>query len=90
MHRASYFDVYISRPTSCTNSYNVSLFIINAVHVSDFLVHHQERRLLKLYRNWYKPVPYIWLLCGAQQPDVWYRLIPIAIQLQTTSLLMMD
>ena len=26
--RASYCDVYISRPTGCTNSYNVSLFII--------------------------------------------------------------
>ena len=28
MHRASYCNVYISRPTRCTNSYNVSLFII--------------------------------------------------------------
>ena len=28
MHRASYCNVYISRPTRCTNSYNVSLLII--------------------------------------------------------------
>ena len=28
MHRASYCNVYISRTTRCTNSYNVSLFII--------------------------------------------------------------
>ena len=28
MHRASYCSVYISKPTRCTNSYNVSLFII--------------------------------------------------------------
>ena len=28
MHRASYCSMYINRPTRCTNSYNVSLFII--------------------------------------------------------------
>ena len=33
------------------------------------------------------PVPYVWLLCGYSQT---YQLIPIAIQLQKKSLLMMD
>ena len=50
-------NVYVSRPTRCTISYNVSLFIIlSALHVSDSLVHHQERRSGAVYRNWYKPV----------------------------------
>ena len=38
---------------------------LSALYVSDSLVHHQERRCLKLYRSWYKPVPYNWLLCTA-------------------------
>ena len=38
---------------------------LSALHVSGSLVHHQERRFEAVYRNWYKPVPYVWL-----QPDV--------------------
>ena len=38
-------DVYISRPTRCTNSYNVSLFIIKCSTRLGLLVHHQEQRL---------------------------------------------
>ena len=56
MHRASYCNVYISRPTRCTNSYNASLLSLSALHVSDSLVHHQERRFGAVYRIWYKPV----------------------------------
>ena len=29
---------------------------LSALHVSDSLVHHQERRFGTAYRNWYKPV----------------------------------
>ena len=29
---------------------------LSALHVSDSLVHHQERRFGAVYRNWYKPV----------------------------------
>ena len=32
---------------------------LSALHVSDSLVHHQKRRFGAVYRNWYKPVPYI-------------------------------
>ena len=28
---------------------------LSAVHVSDSLVHYQERRFGAVYRNWYKP-----------------------------------
>ena len=55
MHRASFCNVYGSRPPRCTNSYNVSLFIIKC-STSDSLVHHQERRFGGVYRSWYKPV----------------------------------
>ena len=42
---------------------------LSALHVSDSLVHHQERRFGAVYRNWYMPVyagicRYVWLLCG--------------------------
>ena len=29
---------------------------LSALHVSDSLVHHQERRVGAVYRNWYKPI----------------------------------
>ena len=29
---------------------------LSALHVSDSLVHHQERRFGAVYRKWYKPV----------------------------------
>ena len=29
---------------------------LSALHVSDSLVHHHERRFGATYRNWYKPV----------------------------------
>ena len=54
----------MSRPTRRTNSYNVSFLSLSALHVSDSLVHHQERRFGAVYRHWYMPVPYVWLLCG--------------------------
>ena len=40
---------------------------LSALHVSDSLVHHQERRFGAVYRNWYKAVR---LAVVAQQPDV--------------------
>ena len=42
-----YCDVYISRPTRCTNSYNVPLLIIKR-SICFGLLSHQER-LLELY-----------------------------------------
>ena len=39
-------------------------FLLDAPHVSYSLVYHQERRFGAVYRNWYKPVPYVWLLSG--------------------------
>ena len=51
----SIFNVYINRPTRCTNSSND--LSLSALHVSDSLVHHQERRFGAVYRNWCKPVP---------------------------------
>ena len=29
---------------------------LSALHVSESLVHHQERRFVVVYRNWYKSV----------------------------------
>ena len=29
---------------------------LSALHVSDSLVHHQEKRFGAVYRNWYKPL----------------------------------
>ena len=57
-------DVCISRPTRCTNTCNVSLFIIKFSTCFGRLVHHQEQCFEAVYHNWYKPVPYVWLLCG--------------------------
>ena len=37
---------------------------LSALHVSDSVVHHQERRFGAVYRNWYKPVSL------AVRPDV--------------------
>ena len=68
---------YISRQTRCTNSYMYLYLSLSALHVSDTWVHHQERRVGAVYRNWYKPVPYV-------------RLIPITMYSSNTSLLMMD
>ena len=42
---------------------------LSALHVSDSLV-DQERRFGAVYRNWYKPVPYGWLLCGYTNSDI--------------------
>ena len=39
------------RPTRCTNSYNVSLFIIKC----STCFHHQGQRSGAVHRNWYKP-----------------------------------
>ena len=36
---------------------------LSALHVSDSLVHQLEQRFEAVYRNWYMPVPYVWLLC---------------------------
>ena len=60
MHHASCCNVYISRPTRYTNSYNESLLIIK--RSTCFGVHHQERHFLKLYRSWYNQ--YVLLLGG--------------------------
>ena len=40
--------VYVNRPTKCTNSYNVSLFIIKFSTCFE-----------AVYRSWYLPVPYV-------------------------------
>ena len=40
---------------------------LSALHVSDSLVHHQERRFGAVYRNWYKLVR---LAVASQQQDV--------------------
>ena len=50
---------------------------LSALHVSDSLVHHQERRFGAVYRNWYKPVR----LAVSQT----YRLIAIRCTVHTTS-----
>ena len=35
----------------------MSLYLpLSALHVSDSLVHHQDRRFGAVYRSWYKPV----------------------------------
>ena len=52
----SHNNVYVSRPTRCTNSYNVSLFIIKCSTVSDCLVHHQEQHFGTVYRTCYELV----------------------------------
>ena len=40
-------------------------FLLDALHVSEcVLVHLQEQLLWAVYGIWYKPVPYVWLLCG--------------------------
>ena len=65
MHRASYCNVYISRPTRSTNSYNVSLFIINCSTCFGLFSPSSGATFGAVYRNWYKPVPYVWLL-----PDI--------------------
>ena len=48
---------------------------LSALHVSDSFVHHQERRFGAIYRNWYKPVPYVWLLCGYKHTKA-RRMVP--------------
>ena len=48
---------------------------LSALHVSDSLVHHQERRVGAACRNWYKPVPYVWLLCGYNRKTA-RRMVP--------------
>ena len=40
---------------------------LSALHVSDCLVHHQERRFGAVYRNFYKLVR---LAVATQQPDI--------------------
>ena len=66
---------------------------LSALHVSDSLVHHYEQRFGAVYRNWYMPVHADTSGCcvviATQQPDVWYRLIQIAIYGSNTSLLML-
>ena len=37
---------------------------LSALHVSDYLVYHQEQHFGAVYLMWCMPVPYIWLLCG--------------------------
>jgi hypothetical protein len=43
---------------------------LSALHVSDSLVHHQERRFGAVYRNWYKLVRLVVATATARQsPD---------------------
>ena len=39
---------------------------LSALHVSDSLVRHQERRFGAVYRNWYKPVRLAYTICDIQ------------------------
>ena len=54
MHRASYCNVYISRPTRCTNSYNVSLFIIKCSTCFGHFSPSSGAIFGAVYRNCYK------------------------------------
>ena len=56
MHRASYCDVYISRPTRCTNSYNESLLIIKRSTCFGLLSPSSEATFFEAVSQWYKPV----------------------------------
>ena len=55
---------------------------LSALHISDSLVYHPEQCFGAVHRNWYKPVPYGWLLFDykfAQPqnpllPDIYYML----------------
>jgi hypothetical protein len=59
--------VYISRPIDAQILIMCLYLSLNALHVSDCLVHHQERLFGAVYRNWYKPVS---LAVARQQPDL--------------------
>ena len=57
MHRASYCNVYVSRPTRCTNSYNESLFIIKCSTCFGLLSPSSGETFFEaVCHNWYKPV----------------------------------
>ena len=75
--------VYIRRPTRCTNSYNVSLFIIKCSTCFGLFSPSSGATFGAVYRNWYKPVR---LARNSQT----YRHIPITIYSSKTSLLMTD
>ena len=49
MHRASYCNVYISRPTRCANSYNESLLIIKRSTCFGLLSPSSGATFLELY-----------------------------------------
>ena len=56
MHRASYCNVYTSRPTRCTNSYNESLLIIKRSTGFGLLSPSSGATFFEaVYRNGYKP-----------------------------------
>ena len=67
MQRAFYCNVYISRPTRCTNSYIVSLFIITYATCFGLFIPTSGVTFGAVHRNWYKPVR---LAVASQQPDV--------------------
>ena len=57
MHRASYCNIYISRPTGCTNSYNESLLIIKCSTCFGLFSPSSGATFFEaVYRNWYKAV----------------------------------
>ena len=43
---------------------------LSALHVSDSLVHHQERRFGAVYGNWYKPDVPAYTNCDIQLQNV--------------------
>ena len=56
-------NVYISRTTRCTNSYNVSLFIIKCSTCFRLCFG-------AVYRNWYKPVRLAYTNCDIQLQNI--------------------
>ena len=51
-----WLNVYISRPTRCTNSYNESLLIIKCSTCFGLLSPSSGATFGAVYRSWYKPV----------------------------------
>ena len=94
VHRASYCNVYISRPTRCADSYNESSFIIKCSTCFGLLSPSSGATFWScishlVYAGTYHTCG-CWVVITTQQPHVWYRLIPVAIYSFKTSLLMMD
>ena len=53
MNDTEYDDVYIVDQIDAKILIMCLYLSLSALHVSDFLVHHQERRFGAAYRNWY-------------------------------------